>query len=425
MSARDLLQRRARFQEEARQIVDNPEGENGDLSETQERRYGECIAEMDKLDQRIGRVQDLEERERRSPTGQAPGGDTFHVSLRGYSLLRHLAHQAGLRVDAGRELEIEQEVRAQMPGGQTDGACVPLAALIPPRELRAITADASGTGDHLVATEIASEVVNVLRSQQVTARLGVRTLNGLVGNLDMPKVTTTAAADWFADGAQITEADPAFDGISFRPKHVGALSSYSRNMLLQSSPDVEAVMRQDMAASLAAALDRAVIRGAGSDEPVGILGTAGINNVVTATASVIDEDDVIDALNQIMDDDSLATGIAMSPTAATALKKLKDTDGQPLGYISGYGTGNAMWDGSLPVAITTAMPALADSATPILAGRFSDAMIGVWGPGLSVLANPYSDSAYSRGNVALRAILTADVQVRHPVSFSTVTITAA
>ncbi|MEO1196633.1 MAG: phage major capsid protein, partial [Pseudomonadota bacterium] len=291
---------------------------------------------------------------------------------------------------------------------------------------RAVTSDAGGTGDHLIGTQIAQEVVDVLRSEMVTARLGVRTLNGLVGNLDMPKKTSDAAADWFADGAQITEDDPAFDGIAFRPKHVGALSSYSRNMLLQSSPDVDAVMRQDMAASLSSAIDAAVLNGGGTDEPVGILGTSGINNVNSGTASTIDEDDMTDLLESIMVDNSMATGIAMSPTAATVLKKLKEAStNAPLNILTGYGTRNMQWDGSIPVAATTAMPALADSATPVLAGRFSDAMVGVWGPGLSVLANPYSDSAYTRGNVALRAILTADVQVRHAVSFGTLTVTAA
>lgn len=424
MSARDLLNRRARLKDEATALTENPEGANGDLSEAQEKRFDEITVEIESLDKRIGRLHTLDEIERRSPTGQAPGGDSFHVELRGYSLLRAIAGQAGLRVDDGREREVEQEVRSKMPN-PGDGMCVPLAALLPARELRAITSSVSDTGDHLIATEIAAEVVNVLRAQQVTARLGVRTLNGLVGNLDMPKVSTTAAADWFADGAQITEADPEFEGISFRPKHVGALSSYSRNMLLQSSPDVEAVMRGDMARSLAAALDRAVLAGGGSDEPVGILGTSGINNAASGTASEIDDDDITNALDAIMEDNSMATGIAMHPTAATALKQLKDTTGQPLRLLSGYGTPNAMWDGSLPVAVTTAMPALVDTQTPVLAGRFSDALIGIWGPGLTVLANPYSDSAYSRGNVALRAILTADVQVRHAVSFATVTVTAA
>lgn len=214
---RDLMERRARLREEAQGIMAAPAGEGGDLTAVQENRFDEIETEIGKLDKRLERASRLDEIERRSPTGQAPGGDSFVLQLRNYSLMRAVAGQAGLGVDDGLEREIAQEVRALMPN-PGDGMAVPLGALIDPREVRAITSDAGGTGDHLIGTQIAQEVVDVLRSEMVTARLGVRTLNGLVGNLDMPKKTSDAAADWFADGAQITEDDPAFDGIAFRPK---------------------------------------------------------------------------------------------------------------------------------------------------------------------------------------------------------------
>ena len=63
------------------------------------------------------------------------------------------------------------------------------------------------------------------------------------------------------------------------PKHVGARTEFSRNMLLQSTPDIETLIRNDFARVLASAVDQAAIQGGGTNEPVGILGTAGIGDV--------------------------------------------------------------------------------------------------------------------------------------------------
>ena len=36
-----------------------------------------------------------------------------------------------------------------------------------------------------------------------------------------------------------------------------------------------------------------------------------------------------------------------------------------------------------------------------------------------MLVNPYMESAYKKGNVALRIVLTMDVAIRHPEAFAT------
>ncbi|MDR2800196.1 MAG: phage major capsid protein, partial [Desulfovibrio sp.] len=54
----------------------------------------------------------------------------------------------------------------------------------------------------------------------------------------------------------------------------------------------------------------------------------------------------------------------------------------------------------------------------LLAGDFSEVIQGTWSA-VEVLVNPYADSVFSKGNVALRIILTMDVAVRHPEAFAT------
>lgn len=47
------------------------------------------------------------------------------------------------------------------------------------------------------------------------------------------------------------------------------MTELSRNMLLQTSPDLEALVRSDFAAILAEAIDKAAIVGGGVNEPTG------------------------------------------------------------------------------------------------------------------------------------------------------------
>jgi hypothetical protein len=53
----------------------------------------------------------------------------------------------------------------------------------------------------------------------------------------------------------------------------------------------------------------------------------------------------------------------------------------------------------------------------IIFGNWSDLMLGYWSA-FDLLVNPYESTAYSKGNVQVRGMLTMDVAVRHYESFA-------
>src|SRR3546814_5859698 len=57
----------------------------------------------------------------------------------------------------------------------------------------------------------------------------------------------------------------------------------SRQLIMQSSPDVEQLIRDDFAAVLAQAIDSALIKGGGTNEPTVVLSTVGIQTANLAT----------------------------------------------------------------------------------------------------------------------------------------------
>src|SRR3546814_60079 len=103
-------------------------------------------------------------------------------------------------------------------------------------ETRVLT---TATGSELVPTEHRpDQYISALTAASVVRGLGARVLNGLTGNLSIPRETDSPAIGWVAENAALTPDDADFDSITLSPKHAGALSEWSRNMLLQASPDV-------------------------------------------------------------------------------------------------------------------------------------------------------------------------------------------
>ena len=70
---------------------------------------------------------------------------------------------------------------------------------MPLRMVGARAAQLSGTGSNLVGTDhLSVEFIDVLRARSVVLSSGARMLNGLEGNVVIPKLTGSASAGWIA-----------------------------------------------------------------------------------------------------------------------------------------------------------------------------------------------------------------------------------
>ena len=106
----------------------------------------------------------------------------------------------------------------------------------------------------------------------------------------------------------------------------------------------------------------------------------------------------------------------MRPLVATRLRKTPKVDStdsvmvmEAPDALAGY-----------PVARSTLIPideAATPDATAVIFGQWSDLLIGYWSA-FDLLVNPYEATAYSKGNVSVRGMLTADIKLRHVESFA-------
>ncbi len=423
---RDFREQRGRIVQEMRSLTGDPKGDGGDLSAEQEQRFTQLKGELESIEKRMERQQLVEDAERRMQGQQLAGtGDqNLDHELRDYSILRASASQMpGEDVDAGRERETYQEL-ARRSGQQAKGLLVPMSIF----EKRVVTtALPSGhAGGNLVSVDFrGDQFIDILRNKLITGRMGARVLRGLVGNLSIPKRQASGTAYWFAENDNITPGDPGFDAIGMTPRHVGLLIELSRNMLLQSSPELEQLTREDFSISLSQAIDNGAIASGGAPAPVGILGTSGINTVSMSGGPTWAK--VLEVIESRENDNAEGTGFVTTPAWVKCLRStpkatavlIEEGPAEPV-------SADFLMDGPRELA---GYPLLSSNLVPktlgggsnhaLIFGAWADLILGYWGE-LEILVNPYESAAYSKGNVQVRGIVSMDVAVRHPESFCAV-----
>lgn len=430
MTTRDLMEKRATLVQEMRKITDSPNGDGGDLSAEQAEKFNTMKSQLEAAEKQIERQRLVDDAERRM-NGEPLNGNGDHkleTELRSFSLRKaicsmipDLAHT----VDCGRERELSAEI-AKRAGRPFQGVAVPMSVFHQPIEKRVITTllPAGGPGGNLISTDyLGDQYIDRLRAALVIRRLGARVLSGLVGNVTIPQLSVSSTSGWVAENAALSFSDFEHDPVTLAPKHVGCITEFSRNLLLQTSPDVEDLLRSDFAKQLAEAIDKAAIKGGGSNEPVGILATSGIGSVSLGTpdGGQITWAGVISLISEVEIDNAIGSAFLTNPKAVKKMRsvaKVSSTDSVMIqespNELAGY-----------PLVSTNNVPSnLVEGSSgatlsAIIFGNFGDLLLGYWSE-LDVLVNPYETTAYTKGNVQVRGMATCDVKLRHPESFAAI-----
>jgi HK97 family phage major capsid protein len=400
--------------------VRSADTEKRDLTNDEDKKFATLKTEISDLDKKIGRATTLAEAERRSPGEPVSNGDRhFETECRSYSLVRAMAAQAGLDVDAGREREISREL-ARRSGRSPEGIFAPTQVFH--IEQRVMTPSAGGVG--ITPVDPRPEAyIDILRAAIVIRKLGATVLSDLVGNAEIGRLATSATVGWVADNSALTPSDQVHEKVTLTPKHAGGIVEFSRNMLLQSSPDIEQLVRRDFAQVLAAAIDSAAINGGGSNMPVGILATSGIGDVPGGANGLAPSYANLSALiasvataNALGANMAFLTNSKVAAKLRTTLKSTTDTSSNFIiterDTLLGY-----------PLAETNLVPSnlvkgtSGTTCSALIFGNFSDLLLGYWSE-LDILTNPFESAAFSKGNVQVRAMSTVDVALRHPQSFA-------
>ena len=251
--------------------------------------------------------------------------------------------------------------------------------------------------------------IDVLRNQSSVMQAGATMLSGLSGNVKIPKKTAASAASWIStEGGASSESEPTLGQVTMAPKTLGAFTDITRLMMMQSSLDIEALVRNDLSTAIALAIDLGALAGSGSSgQPTGVKNTAGINAPTNFAAANPTFAEVVAMETAVAEDNALSGNLAYIAPAGMygALKTTAKDAGSgqfvvgPDGNMNGYNTivSNQVTAGDLYF------------------GNFADLLIGMYG-GLDIVVDPYTSS--TSGTVRIVALQTCDVAVRHAVSFA-------
>ncbi|MFC0366126.1 phage major capsid protein [Sphingobium indicum] len=362
--------------------------------------------ELRTIDGKLDRQRKIDAADRAAPGTPLNGTTDEHLSkeLRSFSLVKMLAHAAGLNVDAGRELELQGEL-AKRAGKPAQGFYVPTEIF----ETRVQTTSNAGT---LTPTTFRPDLfTSALTATAVVTTLGATTLSGLTGDVVIPRETDSPAVGWVAENVALSYDDAAFDSLSLEPHHVGVISEISRQMLQQSSPAIEQLLRNMQARNIALEIDRAAINGSGTGaEPRGLLNDPDIDAVA------FDTDLFITTANMIAAADLANVSPNRGFLATNGIKgdamKLRDANGRPIPFGETFH--------NEPVQFTNQAPSdlgSGDDEHALVYGDWADFLIGIWSQ-IDVLVNPFAETAYSKGNILVRSMATVDFGVRRPASFT-------
>ena len=394
---KEIRERKSAKVAEARSMLTAAEKEKRQLTADESAKFDTLKGEIEALEADERRQQFLDDTERRAPGVVVNGGDNFADLESRVSLLSVLRAGMEGRAITGAEAEVHAELERRHGKGKHGGILVPLAAF----ERRDNTTTTAG---ELVGTDHrAQDYIGPLRASLLVKALGVRTLSGLVGNVSIPKYGAGLSAGWVEEGEALTESEMAFESVTLSPKHVGGITEMSRQLIQQSAPAIEGLVREDLSHAVAAAVDAAIIAGSGIDgEPLGIIGRPGVQvaDMPATWADILAMEQLLAAVN--VD----PTGWYTSPAVMTALRGTLKAASAGSEYIAGRGT-----IGDLPAASSNAAPA--DTA---ILGDWSQVLLGQWGA-VEILVNPFAEAPYRRGGVLVRAFSTVDVAVRHEEAF--------
>jgi HK97 family phage major capsid protein len=294
---------------------------------------------------------------------------------------------------------------------------------------RDLTVGTPTAGGNLVATDLlAASFIDLLRNRMMVKAMGATVLTGLVGNVEIPKQTGAATVSWVAENASGSESQQTVGQVALSPKSVTGFTDFARLLMLQSTPAIEAIVRADLAAIVALAIDQAAIHGTGaSNQPLGIANQGGIGSVVGgANGAAPTWDNIVDLEGSVANAnaDMGRLGYLTNSKVRAKLKKTQrfaGTNGEPIWSVDQVGqAGMGVMNGN-PAGVSNQVRSDLTKGTSsgvcsaIFYGNWADLLIGEW-RALDVLVDPYTGA--TAGTVRVVVFQTVDIAVRQAASFA-------
>lgn len=287
-------------------------------------------------------------------------------------------------------------------------------------ELRSL-AEGSTPGSYLVPTPLATYIIDKVRNQAQVLRAGAMTVPMESATLKIARLNTDVTSAWKAENAAMTFSDANFDVVTFTANTLMAGSKLSIEVV-EDAFNIDAIVSDSITKSLALAVDYAALYGSGSsNQPTGIKNQSGVTltNLGTNGFTMTDFSKYSTGISALMGNNFNGPfGILHSARTAGELDNLQDTLHQPLRQPDLVASAAKFVTNQIPNNLTVGTGTTCSDA---FIGQWDQCMLGIR-TGLvmeiSRVAADSNSSAFTNGQVWIRAYLRADVQLAHPLAFN-------
>lgn len=338
-------------------------------------------------------------------------GRSFSIT----KFLRELASGKGLT-------EIEKEVadmgaeEYRRLGLSQQGVVLPSAFL---RASSGQNYTTAADGGNLVET-MAPRYMDALKERLIVKQLGATVISDLVGTVPFVGAGSFTGA-WGSEGAVATKEKIAFSKVSLTPHRNWIAAAVSKDLLRQTSLDVDNLIMGRILDRHAELIDQAAFAGSGSNgQPTGILNTTGIGSVVGGTngaalswKNVVALETAINAANANRGKMAYATnakvmGALKTTEKAQGTARFLCEDGK---NVNGY---PIEWSNLVPSNLTKGT---GTGLSAVIFGNWQDLVVAQWG-GIDIVVDPYTSALVAEINITLNAW--NDVKVVEPKSFAAI-----
>lgn len=339
---------------------------------------------------------------------------------RPFSLLRYISGIVSGNL-SGLEREVDQmgAEEYQRLGLTRQGHVIPSAYLRAASGQNHTTAADGGN----LTEEGERRYLDILKDKLVVSSLGATVLTNLVGTFTAISSSAVQAA-WEGEGEKNELKKLTYSKLTMTPHRSSVSVATTKDLLRQTSYDVEQDLLTKITDAHAALLEKAAICGAGTaGEPTGILNTEGIGNVAVGTNGGPVTWKLIVALETDVNSKNANRGRMAYLSNAKVNGALKTTEkaantarfllsDEAPKILNGYPFD---WTNVVPSDLTKGTAS--EKCSALIFGNFQDLYIGQWG-GIDIVVDPYTGAR--SGEIYITINAWNDVKVVEPKSFAAI-----
>ena len=305
MRVQELIEKRAKVWETAKNFVDTHEDKNGNLSAEDKETYSRMEAEIEELTNSIERQQRAERREQElsKPVNSPITGKPYKDEPQGEVKTGRASDEYKKAMLTALRSNFRQVSNVLQEGVDADGG-------------------------YLVPEEYDHRLIDVLTEENIMR--GIATKITTSGEHKINIAATKPAAAWIEEGEALSFGEATFDQKILDAHKLHVAIKITEELLYDNAFGLENYIITEFGKALANAEEDAFLNGDGVGKPTGIFDkTKGGESIGTLTAA-LKSDDILDLIYKLKRPYRKNASFIMNDATLAQIRKLKDNNGQYL-----------------------------------------------------------------------------------------------